>query len=105
MAKEISKREILIYDLQKLPADRAAIEAASNPLERHWRERVVADKERLLNQLPEERRLVFESLIINHEKYKVVADQLGTTPGKIFAIRDAAIEDLCYLRHGAAYRP
>ena len=67
----------------------------------------VADMERLLNQLPDEERLIIERSVINQEKYaaETLADELGYERRQIFNKKNAALTHLAQLRHGASYQP
>ena len=69
--------------------------------------RRVADLERLLDQLPDDERLVIERTVINGEKYATdaLAEELGYERTQIWRIKNKALAHLCQLRHGAAYQP
>ena len=66
----------------------------------------VADMDRLLNQLPDEERLIIERSVINNEKYaaETLADELGYERRQIFNKKNAALTHLAQLRHGASYQ-
>ena len=98
-------REWLISDLQTLSDDKKTLTAASNPLVREWKSRQIADRERLLSQLTPQERIIIERTICRGEKAASVAAGTGLTVREIAQVKNAAIEKLLHLRHGAAYRP
>lgn len=69
--------------------------------------RHVADMDRLLNQLPDDERQIIERTVINREKYAAesLADELGYERRQIFNKKNAALNHLAQLRHGASYQP
>lgn len=100
-----SYREWLVSDLESLPADKKNLAAVDNPLVYEWKNRQIADRERLLSQLTPQERIIIERTICRGEKAASVAAGTGLTVREIAQVKDAAIEKLLHLRHGAAYRP
>lgn len=98
-------RDLLISDLQSLPADRKELERINNPLVYEWKRRQIADRERLLSQLDTQERIIIERILINREKASALRMETGLTVREIQSIKDEAINKLLYMRHGAAYRP
>lgn len=72
-----------------------------------YTKRHVADMDRLLNQLPDDERQIIERTVINREKYAAesLADELGYERRQIFNKKNAALNHLAQLRHGASYQP
>ncbi len=105
MANVKTKREILIFDLQRLPEDREELDTITNPIEREWRSRRIADRERLLAQLTDTERYIVEQTVICCKKADTLVEQTGLNTKEIMSVRYNAIENLCYLEYGAVYRP
>ena len=65
----------------------------------------VADLERLLEQLPDDERMVIERKVIKNEKYAIesLAGDLGYESAQIYRIKNRALRRMVKLRHGAAY--
>jgi len=95
----------LIDDLKALPKDREELTTDLDPLFRVWKQRSVADRERLLNQLDIKERIIIERLIINGDKAAAIAADIGLTVRLVYEKKEEAIEKLLMLRHGAGYRP
>lgn len=103
--KEITFRDLLLCDLQALPADRKKLLIITNPLEYEWRTRSIEDRERLLNQLNTEERFLIERIVINREKAAALTTVTGLSVKEIYYAKEDAMDRLLTLRHGAAYRP
>ncbi len=100
-----SYREWLIHDLKELPTDRRELETITNPLVLNYKQRSIADRERLLAQLTDLERLLIEQNLINGIKAAALTKETGLTVREIQQRREEAFEKLLRLRHGAAYRP
>lgn len=98
-------RENLIHDLQRLPKIKEELKTEENHAVRVWKERVVQDVERLLSNIDEDERLVVEQIIIAKRRGKDIAAETGKPIREIQQNKNAAIEHLLTLRHGAGYQP
>lgn len=103
--REITYTDLMVMDLQNLPGKIKELEKITNPLEKQWRQRQIADVERLLVELDETERFVVDEVVIKQGTVKLCADALAMTNNEVRCIRDYAISHLCSLRYGAAYRP
>ncbi len=95
----------LIEDLRALPADRKELEIINNPLVYDYKQRHIADIERLLSQLEEQERIVIERLVIKRERATAISVDTDLTSRQVFEIKENAIDKLLRLRHGVGYRP
>ena len=95
----------LIEDLKRLPADREELNQIQNQLELNYKQRSVADRDRLLFQLDEREREIIERIIVIGERFAVVSSDMGLSVREIHAVKDEAVEKLLRLRFGAGYRP
>ena len=95
-----SYEDWLVYDLKNLPSKRAELAATDNPYMREYLTRHIADMERLLSQLGEQERAVIETTVICRKNS--VPDM---NKKQLYVIKRNAIDELCRLRFGVAYRP
>lgn len=66
----------------------------------------VSDMDRLLDQLPDDERQIIERMVINQEKYgaDTIAQDLGFERRQIYNKKNAALNHLARLRHGASFQ-
>lgn len=101
----MSYEETLINDMRKLPEDRKKLDTITNAQEYKWRSRSIADRERLLDQLTDEERFIFEELVINKTQGRQITQQTGMTVSDLYAERQDIIMKLCQMRYGVVYAP
>ena len=101
----MSYEETLIYDMRKLPEDRKKLDTITNPQEYKWRSMSIADRERLLDQLTDEERFIFEELVINKKQGRQLTQHTGMTVNELYTEREDIIMKLCQMRYGVVYAP
>jgi DNA-directed RNA polymerase specialized sigma subunit len=65
----------------------------------------LADMSRLLDQLNDEERWIIQKTVIERKSFDIVSQELHCDISTISRKRNAALNKLCQLRHGAVYQP
>lgn len=103
--RSVSYTEIMIDDLKSLPDRKRELTTIENPLVHHFKDRQIADIERLLTVVSPEQMEVIKTLYFEKKTEAQAASMLGMAVQKVREIKNESLLVICRCRYGAMYRP